>query len=619
LLIAPIAAVLVGVAVVGATTPDGTALPPGVAIGTASVPPSPSADGYLISIEELRERGKLASEGVPPYAEAVADLLHWADGAVDDRPSPVEPLVVEGTENPLVDDARRAYGLGLAYGLTGEERYAEAARATIRAYVDTSVATADTCTDNGGCHTSLIIGRVGAGFVFGADLIADSEAWTADDHTRFSAWLKDVLIPAASERINNWGDAGTFLRVVGNDYIGDKAAFDAAIDKWRSLVDLIEADGRIPEEVRRGSAGISYTQEALQYKIAVARIAERRGINLWDYQGAAGGSLRAAIDRLASYWDRPQDWPDHPRAVVPSPGPVWEIAYAHWQDPRWTPIVLDGRPYGDRGHSAIRWTTLTNGIPISPGIAEASGSPLVVPSSQPSAPEASPSASGQPLAGPPVADLTARLSAPLGAKVGVAISWKAGAAGTRFRLERSVDGASWRRLDLASNGHSATDTLTVGTHYEYRVRARKDGLQGPWRTLKGVRVVRVEPSARTVDLSGNWDVIPFGAYSKGVALSTDDAGARLTWRGSARSIAIIGPVGATRGRMTIAVDGRRKDTVDLFASSYHPRVLLSTVQLGGAEEHSLRITAGTVNGRRTVAVDDIVVLQWTLSDVQDSG
>jgi hypothetical protein len=122
-----------------------------------------------------------------------------------------------------------------------------------------------------------------------------------------------------------------------------------------------------------------------------------------------------------------------------------------------------------------------------------------------------------------------------------------------------------------------------------------------------------------VDLSGNWDVIPFGAYSKGVALSTDDAGARLTWRGSARSIAIIGPVGATRGRMTIAVDGRRKDTVDLFASSYHPRVLLSTVQLGGAEEHSLRITAGTVNGRRTVAVDDIVVLQWTLSDVQDSG
>jgi hypothetical protein len=33
----------------------------------------------------------------------------------------------------------------------------------------------------------------------------------------------------------------------------------------------------------------------------------------------------------------------------------------------------------------------------------------------------------------------------------------------------------------------------------------------------------------------------------------------------------------------------------------------------------LRITAGTVNGRRTVAVDDIVVLQWTLSDVQDSG
>ncbi len=110
--------------------------------------------------------------------------------------------------------------------------------------------------------------------------------------------------------------------------------------------------------------------------MAVARIAERRGIDLWDYVGARGGSLRKAIDRLAYYWQRPDDWPDYEGPTVPSTGPLWEIVYAHWQDKRWLDILLDGRPYGDQGHSAIRWTTLTNGIPVEPLVAGGpSGSP----------------------------------------------------------------------------------------------------------------------------------------------------------------------------------------------------------------------------------------------------
>jgi hypothetical protein len=335
----------------------------------SGTPPPLTTHGYLVTIEELRERALLAARGVAPYEGAVADLLLWADGAIDDPSSPVQPLVVRGTDNALVDDARRAYGLGLAYGLTGDERYAAAARRTIRAWVDVSVTTSDTCTGDGGCNTSLILGRAAPGFVFGADLIVGSTSWTVDDRDRLSAWLRDVILPAASERTNNWGDAGTLLRVVGTDYIGDREGFDRAIDKWRSMVDLIEADGRIPEEARRGSSGISYTQEALQYKIAVARIAERRGVDLWDFTGAEGGSLRLALDRLAHYWTRPEEWPDSTRADVPAPGPAWEIAYAHWPEPAWIPMVLEARPYGDRGHSAIRWTTVTNGIPIGPEIA----------------------------------------------------------------------------------------------------------------------------------------------------------------------------------------------------------------------------------------------------------
>ena len=277
ILLTPIVAVVVGIVVVIANLPDGRAVMPGD--GTPSIPssaPVVGARGYLVSVDELRQRGELSEAGEEPYASAVADLLEWADGALDEDPEPTQPIIVVGTDNAFVDDARRAYGLGLAYVLSGEERYAAASRRTIRAWVDTATTTADTCHDHGGCHTSLILGRAGAGFAFGADLIEDSESWTDQDTADLRRWMGEVLLPAASERINNWGDAGTFLRVVAADYAGNQPEFERAIAKWRALVDLIEEDGRIPEETRRGSAGILYTQEALQYKLAVARIAERR-------------------------------------------------------------------------------------------------------------------------------------------------------------------------------------------------------------------------------------------------------------------------------------------------------------------------------------------------------
>ena len=71
------------------------------------------------------------------------------------------------------------------------------------------------------------------------------------------------------------------------------------------MMDFVAADGHIPEEVRRESKGIMYTQEALQYKVGSAVIAARRGVDLWDYQGALGGTLKGSIDYLVSYLHEP--------------------------------------------------------------------------------------------------------------------------------------------------------------------------------------------------------------------------------------------------------------------------------------------------------------------------
>ena len=320
--------------------------------------------GYLVSLAELRARAGRAAAGTEPDAPAVADLLAWAATAVDGNPHPKEPLQIGGTTGSFVDDSATAYGLALAWGVNGDLRYATAARRFVTAWVDRTRTLVGACPTGGDCQTSLVVSRAAPGFVFAVDLLTPSGVLTADDLSAFHAWLSTVILPAASERTNNWGDAGVFLRVVATDAVGDSAGFSAAIDAWRAQLDLVAADGHIPEEVRRGSSGLSYTQEALMYKLAVATIAGRRGLGLWDVRGAGGGTLKAAVELDARYQLSSAGWPYAKPVDVPATGPGWELAYAQWPEPAFAALLKPARPLGWTGHSAVRWTTLTNGIPF---------------------------------------------------------------------------------------------------------------------------------------------------------------------------------------------------------------------------------------------------------------
>ena len=328
--------------------------------------------GELVAVEELRDRVARAAAGEQPYKDAVADLLEYAASTVSERPAPQEPLQIDGTEGPFVDDTAAAYGLALAWVVSGDDRYAQASAGFIDAWVRTTKTTVGTCPDDGSCQTSLIIGRTAAGFVFAADLLRDSAAFPAADEGAFRDWLRTVILPTASQLPNNWGDAGTFLRIVATDHLGDTEGLREAIERAYVQQDRIAADGHIPEETRRGSSGISYTQEALQYKVGSAVIAGRYGIDLWSYRGAGGATLQDAIDYLAMYWSGDRAWPWDPDPERPSTGPLWEIAFQQTPDPAFIPIIEQRRPFGSQGHSALRWTTLTNGIPL---VAAGSGVP----------------------------------------------------------------------------------------------------------------------------------------------------------------------------------------------------------------------------------------------------
>lgn len=314
--------------------------------------------GYLTSDTEISQRKQLAAQGTEPYQSAVNDVIAFANGKLTATPTTQEPLDIPETDSPFVDDTATAYGLALAYAVTGNISYAQKSREFIMAWVTTTKTTLHTCPNSGTCQTSLVISRVAPGFVFAADLIDASGAFSVDDDVAFRTWLRTVILPTASERINNWGDAGTFMRAAVTAYLGDQAGFDAAIVKWKSQVDLTAADGSIPEETRRGVSSLNYTQEAVDYRIGVAKIAERRGIDLWSY-----GRFKQSIDYVAPYVLNPGAWP-WASGATSTIHPVWEIAYQHWQNPDYVPIILKRRPYGSDGKSALRWVTLTNGIPV---------------------------------------------------------------------------------------------------------------------------------------------------------------------------------------------------------------------------------------------------------------
>lgn len=564
----------------------------------------PTSRGYLVSVSELRDRASRAASGEQPEVDAMADLLADAERLVGHVPQPVEPLRIVDDGGPFEADGSAAYALALAYRTSGDERFGRAAARILTAWMDSVSRVEDICPDSGACHTSLIVSRLGASFVFAADLLDGTPAWSGPERVRLGRWLEQVILPAASERTNNWGDAGTLLRVAITDFVGDAAGFERALGHWRALMDLVESDGTIPEEARRGALGLQYTQEALQYKVAVAEIAGRRGVDLWSYEGSRGGTLKAAIDLLARTWSDPDRWPYDPAVVVPRPGPVWELAYAHWQDPAWVSILTERRPYGDLGHSALRWVTLTNGIATTVTAGPGS-SPEITPTP-------APTATPGPTLGEPLLRVA---SVPAGGTVDVGLTWPVddpGSGQIAIRVERSIGGGPF---NVAQPSSPAGQEIAVALPLDEIVRLRAaildpSGTPATWVDGPTI-VIRIhDDTSPAMSFDGAWSPARLDAYVGGAAASSKSGGAVATVTVDAYAMMLFGPVGSTRGRFSASFDGADGTEIDTYRSRFDPSEPLVVASWATAGRHTLRLRVlGAPAARPTVGLDAIVVIE----------
>jgi hypothetical protein len=116
---------------------------------------------------------------------------------------------------------------------------------------------------------------------------------------------------------------------------------------------------------------------------------------------------------------------------------------------------------------------------------------------------------------------------------------------------------------------------------------------------------RISESNLGIVYNGRWSGARYKGYAGDHVLYASTSGATATYPFYANSVAWIGPVGPTRGKARIAIDGKVVATIDLRRSRFDPRVTLFHRSWKHVANHTLTITV--VGSGRPVAIDEFVI------------
>ncbi len=213
--------------------------------------------------------------------------------------------------------------LGLAYYLTGEEKYAQKAAEILRVwFLDPATRMNPNLNHaqcrlghNTGTKSGVLDGRMMTRGLEGSLLISASSALSDAERDGLKAWVGEYLQwlktgklaleeAAATNNHGTFFDAQTmyFALYSGNTADARKLA-QAAIQK--RVLSQIKPDGSMPEELARTRPNF-YSNYNLHAMFVMAILAEKVGVDIWN---AGDARLRAAVDYLAPYADSSKPWP----------------------------------------------------------------------------------------------------------------------------------------------------------------------------------------------------------------------------------------------------------------------------------------------------------------------
>jgi hypothetical protein len=118
-----------------------------------------------------------------------------------------------------------------------------------------------------------------------------------------------------------------------------------------------------------------------------------------------------------------------------------------------------------------------------------------------------------------------------------------------------------------------------------------------------------QDSSPAIRWGGAWSSASYPRYAGGTVRYATSAGASATLAFTGKAISWIGPVGPTRGRARVYVDGKLVGTIDLRASRFAARRTLYATSWSTPGAHTLRIQVLVAAGRPVVAIDELVVVR----------
>lgn len=278
-----------------------------------------------------------------PNAPASGDKHHYTSLARYFHPNPGSPdglpyINRDGITNPEINDwdrnrlgatASRVATLGLAYYMSGDERYAAKAAQLLSVwFLDPA-----TCMYPNLEYAQMIPGVDGGkgrcygvldaySFVEmldGVALLDGSRSWTAKKNRRLKAWMNSLLDwmltsnqgKAESAQANNHSTAYDAQVIALALYTGrtDVAREIIAAVPEKRIFTQIAPDGTQPHEMWR-TLSYGYSQYNLTHLIDIFIMADKLGMKIDDATSPTGSNFYKALDRLASYLGKDaSEWP----------------------------------------------------------------------------------------------------------------------------------------------------------------------------------------------------------------------------------------------------------------------------------------------------------------------
>jgi len=257
----------------------------------------------------------------------------WPDPA---KPDGLPYIRRDGETNPeskrdldqprLASMSDNVQSLTLAWWFTGESKYAEQAAKQLRTwFIDPATRMtpqlryAQLVRGNDKERGSGIIDSRGFLDVLDAVILLEqSSVWTQTDDKAVRSWFADYLAwlrtsPNGRTEKDARNNHGSWFAAQTSAYAlfsGDTTLARAIVTGVQERIGWqIQSDGKQPEELLR-TRSYHYSNFNIDALSRIAEMARWVGLELWRYQAPSGGSLVVAIDRLAPFVDRQQEWPD---------------------------------------------------------------------------------------------------------------------------------------------------------------------------------------------------------------------------------------------------------------------------------------------------------------------